>query len=250
MSLRLPWLGAEPDAPFPSPATALRHPNGLLAAGGDLGVHRLLAAYRSGIFPWYGPGEPILWWSPDPRCVFHTDRLHLPRRLARQFAASTWQVVADRDFAGVVDACAAPRGDHAGTWIVPEMREAYLRLHRAGHAHSVEVYDADVRVGGLYGVAVGRMFFAESMYSARSNGSKAALFGLARRLAGWGWPLVDAQVSSPHLCTLGAQELPRSAFLATVRQQVAAPWPPGDWATAFGAVAVADLADPARVRQR
>jgi leucyl/phenylalanyl-tRNA--protein transferase len=250
MSLRLPWLGPDPEAPFPSPATALRHPNGLLAAGGDLGVQRLLAAYRGGIFPWYGPGEPILWWSPDPRCVFHTDRMHVPRRLARQLAASAWHVVADRAFAQIIDACAAPRDAHGGTWIVPEMREAYLRLHRAGHAHSIEVHDGDTLVGGLYGVAIGRMFFAESMFSARSNGSKAALLGLAHRLREWAWPLMDAQVPSPHLFTLGAQEMPRTAFLAAVRQRVAEPCPPGLWADAFGQLAVASLADPERARRR
>ncbi len=242
MSLRLPWLGADPRSPFPDPATALRHPNGLLAAGGDLSLPRLLAAYAQGIFPWYGPGEPILWWSPDPRCVFHTDRMHLPRRLSRSFRASAWTVVADRDFAAVVDACAAPRPGSHGTWIVREMREAYLALHHAGHAHSIEVFDGDERVGGLYGVALGRMFFAESMYSARSGGSKAALLGLARRLREWGWPLVDAQVPSAHLFTLGAQEMPRATFLRELPARVAAAEPAGDWRARFGVLPVAALA--------
>jgi leucyl/phenylalanyl-tRNA--protein transferase len=242
VTLRLPWLGDEPLAPFPPASEALRHPNGLLAAGGDLSLPRLLKAYAQGIFPWYGPGEPILWWSPDPRCVFHTDRMHLPRRQARSFARSTWRVVADRDFPAVIDACAAPRPGSHGTWIVREMREAYVALHRAGYAHSIEAYDGEERVGGLYGVAVGRMFFAESMYSARSGGSKAALFGLARRLREWGWPLVDAQVPSEHLATLGAQELPRAEFLRCLPAAVGAHDPPGPWGARFGELPVAALA--------
>jgi leucyl/phenylalanyl-tRNA--protein transferase len=242
--LRLPWLGEDPRAPFPDPAGALRHPNGLLAAGGDLSVPRLLAAYAQGIFPWYGPGEPILWWSPDPRCVFHTDRMHLPRRQARSFRASPWTVVADRDFGAVIDACAAPRPGAQGTWIVREMREAYLALHEAGFAHSIEVFDGAERVGGLYGVALGRMFFAESMYSARSGGSKAALFALARRLREWGWPLLDAQVPSAHLFTLGAQEMPRASFLRQLPSLVLAEAPAGDWRARFGTLPVAALARP------
>jgi leucyl/phenylalanyl-tRNA--protein transferase len=244
MSLRLPWLGAEATAPFPDPASARRHPNGLLAAGGDLSITRLLSAYRQGIFPWFGAGEPILWWTPDPRCVFHTDRMHQPRRLARSFARSRWTVLADRDFEAVIDACAAPRESHGGTWIVPEMREAYRAMHTAGHAHSIEVFDGDQRIGGLYGVALGRMFFAESMYSARSGGSKAALLGLARRLREWGWPLIDAQVPNPHLFTLGAQQMPRTDFLAAVAGLVAAAEPAGSWQSRFGTLPVAALAGP------
>ncbi len=244
MSLRLPWLGDSADAPFPAPASALRHPNGLLAAGGDLSVPRLLAAYRSGIFPWYGPGEPILWWSPDPRCVFHTTRMHLPRRLARTLAASTWQVVADTRFAAVIDACAAPREAHAGTWIVPEMRSAYLALHEAGFAHSIEVLDGAELVGGLYGVSLGRIFFAESMFSARSAGSKAALLGLATRLREWGWPLIDAQVPSPHLYTLGAQTMAREAFLQQLPQLLDGSAPAGHWRQRFGNLAVEGIGRP------
>jgi leucyl/phenylalanyl-tRNA--protein transferase len=244
MTLRLPWLADDPRAPFPPPGEALRHPNGLLAAGGDLSLPRLLRAYATGIFPWYGPGEPILWWSPDPRCVFHSDRMHLPRRQARIFARSPWTVVADRDFAAVIDACAAPREGSHGTWIVREMREAYLALHRAGHAHSIEVLDGAERVGGLYGVALGRMFFAESMYSARSGGSKAALLGLARRLREWGWPLLDAQVPSDHLSTLGAREMPRAEFLRALPALVGAAEPVGDWVARFGELPVAALASP------
>jgi leucyl/phenylalanyl-tRNA---protein transferase len=244
MTLRLPWLADDPRGAFPPAHEALRHPNGLLAAGGDLSLPRLLTAYRGGIFPWYGPGEPILWWSPDPRCVFHTARMHLPRRLARSFAHSRWTVVADRDFDAVIDACAAPRAGSSGTWIVREMREAYVGLHRAGHAHSIEVFDGAERVGGLYGVALGRTFFAESMYSARNDGSKAALLGLARRLRDWGWPLIDAQVPSGHLFTLGAQEMPRADFLRELAGLVAADEAPGPWAGRFGSLPVAALASP------
>lgn len=242
MSLRLPWLGEDPRSPFPDPADALPHPNGLLAAGGDLSVTRLLAAYRRGIFPWYGPGEPILWWSPDPRCVFHTDRMHLARRLARSFGRMAWTVLANRDFAAVVDACAAPRPGSHGTWILREMREAYVDLHRAGYAHSIEVFDGAERVGGLYGVALGRMFFAESMYSARSGGSKAALFGLARRLHEWGWPLLDAQVPNAHLASLGARAMPRAQFMHALPGLVAADAAAGRWETRFGELPVAALA--------
>ncbi len=241
MNLRLPWLGDAIDAPFPVPATALRHPNGLLAAGGDLSVPRLLAAYRSGIFPWYGPGEPILWWSPDPRCVFHTDRMHVPRRLARTLAASPWQVVADTRFGAVIDACAVPREAHAGTWIVPEMRHAYVALHEAGFAHSIEVFDGDALVGGLYGVSLGRVFFAESMFSARSGGSKAALLGLAARLREWGWPLIDAQVPSPHLFTLSGQTMPRETFLRQLPLLLDGFAPAGHWRQRFGRLAVSAL---------
>jgi leucyl/phenylalanyl-tRNA--protein transferase len=241
MQIQLPWLGEAPQAPFPAASLALRQPNGLLAVGGDLSTPRLLNAYRSGIFPWYGPGEPILWWSPDPRCVFYTERMHVPRRLARSLTRSTWTVSADQDFAAVIDACAAPRGAGTGTWITPEMRAAYLALHQAGHAHSIEVRDADTLVGGLYGVAVGCMFFAESMFSVRSNGSKAALLALARDLRRHGWPLIDAQVPSDHLFTLGAQTMRRPAFLVDVAKLVAQPGLAGNWQSRFGRIPAAEL---------
>lgn len=210
--LPVPWLEHDANAPFPPVSRALREPNGLLAAGGDLSVARLLRAYAHGAFPWFMPGEPILWWSPDPRCVFRTDAMHVPRRLARTLRKLPWRVEANRRFAAVIDACAAPRDGHGGTWITAEMRRAYLALHAAGHAHSVEVLAGDRLVGGLYGVAVGRAFFAESMYSAERHASKVALLALAARLAALGRPLIDAQVASLHLYTLGAELMPRAEF--------------------------------------
>jgi len=243
VSLRLPWLGQDPASGFPPAERALVRPNGLLAAGGDLSTPRLLDAYRHGIFPWYSEGEPVLWWTPDPRCVFGTDRVHLSRRFLRALRKSDWVVRADQAFERVVAACAAPREDGGGTWITADMTRAYVDLHRAGHAHSIEVLDAkgDL-VGGLYGVSIGRMMFAESMFSAAPGGSKVALIALARDLAARGFPLIDAQMPNPHLHTLGALEMPRSAFLARVHDLVRLPEPVGSWEARFGARAACSLA--------
>lgn len=243
MSLRLPWLSADPDAPFPLVATALREPDGLLAAGGDLSPARLLNAYRHGIFPWYSDDQPVLWWSPDPRTVFRTDAVHLSRRFRRQLRNSGWVARADTRFADVLDACAdVPRPGQRGTWITDEMREAYCDLHRLGHAHSVEVFDDGSQlVGGIYGVAVGRMFFGESMVSLASGGSKAALAALACRLSAWGWPLIDAQVENPHLIRSGAESWPRERFLREVEARVAETGLIDAWTSAFGALPLHDL---------
>jgi len=240
--IRIPILHPGSDEAFPAVETALREPNGLLAAGGDLGPARLLQAYAQGIFPWFSPGEPILWWSPDPRMVFATDAMHVPRRLARWLSGCDWRIEADRDFAGVMRACAAPRDGHAGTWITRSMLAAYLRLHELGHAHSIEVYANDALVGGIYGVAVGRMFYGESMFSRESGGSKVALLALARRLRDWGWPLLDAQVSSAHLQTLGACEWPRARFCARIAELVREPGKAGSWCGEFDALNPAALA--------
>jgi leucyl/phenylalanyl-tRNA--protein transferase len=242
--LRLPLLDADPGAPFPPAGTALRDPAGLLAFGGDLSPQRLLGAYAHGIFPWYSDGQPILWWSPDPRMVFRTGAVHLSRRFRRTLRGLPWIATADTAFDEVVAACAGiPRRGQHGTWITAEMRAAYGALHRLGHAHAIEVRDDGGRlVGGLYGVAVGRMFFAESMFSARSGGSKAALAALASRLAGWGWPLVDAQVENAHLRTLGAEAWPRERFLGEVARLAAMAAPAGSWTERFGALRVAALA--------
>lgn len=243
MSQRPVLLPADPQAPFPPVELALRQPDGLLALGGDLSVPRLLNAYRHGIFPWFSEGQPILWWSPDPRMVFRTDGVRLSTRFRRGLRRSRWQVRADTAFDRVVDRCAGvPRPGQRGTWITPAMREAYLALHRLGHAHSVEAFDADHLVGGIYGVAIGRMFFGESMFSDASGGSKVALAALARRLREWGWPLIDAQVENPHLTALGAESVPRARFVAEVAALAAQPAAAGAWTAAFGALSAASLA--------
>ncbi|MFT4248995.1 MAG: leucyl/phenylalanyl-tRNA--protein transferase [Pseudomonas sp.] len=239
-------LSPSPDAPFPPAETALAQPDGLLAVGGDLAPQRLLNAYASGIFPWFSEGQPILWWSPDPRMVFRTDGVRLSSRFRRGLRGNTWHICADTRFAEVIDACAdSPRPGQDGTWITAGMREAYLALHRLGHAHSVEVFDGDALVGGIYGVAIGQAFFGESMFSGRSGGSKVALAALAHRLRQWGWPLIDAQVENPHLLSLGAEAWPRERFLAHVRELGGRPEPPGPWTRRFGQLAAAALAVPA-----
>ncbi|AXK71801.1 leucyl/phenylalanyl-tRNA--protein transferase [Lysobacter sp. TY2-98] len=241
-ALRLPWLDARPDAPFPDPSTALREPDGLLAVGGDLHPLRLLTAYRAGIFPWFSEGEPPLWWSPDPRTVFRTDHVATSRRFRRGLRHCDWIVRADSAFETVIDRCAgiARRGQR-GTWITVGMRDAYVQLHRLGHAHSVEAWDGDRLVGGIYGVAIGRMFFGESMFSQRPDGSKVAIAGLAHRLTGWGWPLIDAQVENPHLLTLGAERWARSDFLDAVRELVDLPDREGTWTETFGDLPAREL---------
>lgn len=243
-------LGPDPGAPFPDPSSALREPDGLLAIGGDLKPRRLLNAYANGIFPWYSQGQPLLWWSPDPRAVFTTDGVHLSSRFRRELRRSDWTVVADRAFDQVVLACAtAPgRGGH-GTWITDAMRSAYSTLHALGHAHSIEVLDGESRlVGGLYGVAVGRMFFGESMFSGKSGGSKLALAALARTLHGWGWPLLDAQVENAHLRRLGMQAWPRPRFIDEARRLTAQPGRIGSWHEAFGVQPAASFAAAAGAR--
>ncbi len=241
-ALQLPALGADPASPFPPASSALREPDGLLAVGGDLSPVRLLAAYRHGIFPWFSDGQPILWWSPDPRMVFATDGVRLSSRFRRALRRSAWTLRADTAFAAVAAACATvPRPGQHGTWITAGMRAAYGELHRLGHAHSVEVFDGDALVGGIYGVALGRMFFGESMFSGRPGGSKIALAGLARRLRGWGWPLVDAQVESAHLVSLGAHAMPREEFLRAIAGLVDPP-APGSWTARFGRLPAAELA--------
>jgi leucyl/phenylalanyl-tRNA--protein transferase len=230
--IRLPELDPATPTRFPDPRTALREPNGLLAFGGDLSPARLLAAYGHGIFPWYGEGEPILWWSPDPRCVFRTEALRINRSLRRQLRGKPWRLSVDSAFEAVIRACAAPREGHAGTWILPGMIAAYTELHRLGHAHSVEVWDGARLVGGIYGVAVGRLFCGESMFSAESGGSKLALVALAGLLRQWGWPLIDAQVANAHTLGLGAEEISRERFLHEAARLTALPGRTGSWADA------------------
>ena len=236
------------DSPFPPAELALHEPDGLLAVGGDLSPIRLLNAYAGGIFPWFSDGQPLLWWSPDPRMVFRTDGVHLSSRFRRALRGSDWRVRADTAFPEVMQACAqAPRPGQDGTWITDDMLAAYLQLHRLGYAHSVEVYDGDALVGGIYGVAIGRMFFGESMFSGRSGGSKIALAALARTLSGWGWPLIDAQVENPHLVRMGAERLERAPFLAQVRRLVREPADVGPWTRGFGEFPASTVAEPAGV---
>lgn len=240
--LPIPWLSADPHAPFPPAPRALRDPNGLLAAGGDLQATRLLNAYRHGIFPWYSEGQPLLWWCPDPRAVFRTDGLLLPRRFRRDLRKHDWLIRVDSDFQAVVAACAkTPRSDQDGTWITDAMQAAYLELHRQGHAHSVEVFAGERLVGGIYGVTIGRMFFGESMFSAESGGSKAAIAALAKILRDWSWPLIDAQVDNPHLRSLGAELWPRPRFLAEVASLCAESGRPGCWSAEIEPFAVSKL---------
>lgn len=241
---RLPisLLGAEPESPFPPAEHALREPNGLLAAGGDLSPVRLLNAYRQGVFPWFGEGQPILWWSPDPRVVFDTSRFSLSTRMRRSLRTSDWILRADTAFARVLSACAAtPRPGQDGTWITADMADSYVRLHRLGHAHSVEVFAGESLVGGIYGVAIGRMFFGESMFSGQSGGSKVALAGLARLLAQWGWPLIDAQVENNHLLSLGARLVPRSEFLRSIRALATQEGRLGPWTASMPGMAATEL---------
>ncbi len=243
MSRHLPFLLDDaPDAPFPDPRLALRHPDGLLAIGGDLSPQRLLNAYRTGVFPWYSEGQPLLWWSPDPRTVFRTDGVHLSSRFRRQLRGSDWVLRADTAFAQVMTACAsAPRPGQDGTWITTSMLHAYIQLHQRGHAHSLEVWAGNALVGGIYGVAIGQMFFGESMFSAASGGSKAALAGLARVLRGWGWPLIDAQVDNDHLGRMGAEQWPRADFLEQVDRLVQRDQAAGSWAARIGTLPVSIL---------
>jgi leucyl/phenylalanyl-tRNA--protein transferase len=216
---QLYWIGTGRIASdFPDPAVALREPDGLLAAGGDLGIERLLDAYRRGIFPWYSAGQPILWWSPDPRTVLTPAALHVSRSLRRTLAKRVYRCSVDRAFAAVIHACAAPRADDNGTWLSADMIQAYVALHRAGHAHSVEAWVGEELAGGLYGVAIGRAFFGESMFAHRADASKVALVHLANCLRQWDYRLIDCQVDSPHLRSLGATQMPRHEFIAQLEE--------------------------------
>jgi leucyl/phenylalanyl-tRNA---protein transferase len=209
------WLSPDdPPERFPPHDAALRDPPGLLAAGGDLTFERLLAAYQRGIFPWYSPGQPVLWWSPDPREVLLPQEFHYSRSLLRSLRTSGFQWCEDRDFAAVVAACAAPRSRSPGTWITPEMSAAYCGLHRRGLAHSYEIWRADRLVGGVYGVRLGRVFFGESMFSRERDASKAALAGLVEHSATLGIDLIDCQLPSAHLRSLGSRAMPRGQFLS------------------------------------
>ncbi|WP_420598145.1 leucyl/phenylalanyl-tRNA--protein transferase [Neptuniibacter sp.] len=213
----IPWLQNSSD-PFPSVNEALVDPNGLLAAGGGLTKQRLISAYRSGIFPWYSPGEPVLWWSPDPRCVLIPDQLHISRSMRKRLKRKDYEVCFDRDFPAVIEACSEPRGDEEGTWITREMKQAYCSLHEQGLAHSIEVYIDNQLVGGLYGIAMGKLFFGESMFSRFRDASKIAFIKMVEQLRNWGYVLIDCQVSNDHLFSLGATEIARDEFMSYLDQ--------------------------------
>ena len=223
----IPFL--EPDEPFPPVEFALRDPNGLLAAGADLSPERLIDAYARGIFPWFGDDDPLLWWSPDPRMVLHVGELRVSRSLRRVIRSGRFIVTLDTAFPAVMAGCAEPRVDQDGTWITAEMTAAYVRLAALGFAHSVEAWVDGALAGGLYGVAVGRMFFGESMFTRVSDASKVAFVHLVRQLERWDMPLVDCQMSTRHLASLGAREIPRAEFVRDVARLVRQPAVPAPW---------------------
>ncbi|HET7651195.1 MAG TPA: leucyl/phenylalanyl-tRNA--protein transferase [Gammaproteobacteria bacterium] len=229
---QLAWI--RPDDPpdtFPDPRGALREPDGLLAAGGDLSPARLLYAYRHGIFPWYSAGQPILWWCPDPRAVLFPDALHISHSLRKTLRKADYRVTLDCAFPDVIRGCAATlRGNSApGTWITPEMQLAYTELHRLGHAHSVEVWADGKLVGGVYGVSMGRVFFGESMFSRQANASKIALAWLTRQLSAWHYKVMDCQVASPHLERLGSTLISRTEFLSLLDRHASMDGHTGRW---------------------
>ena len=223
----LAWL--ERGDPFPPVERALHSPNGLLAAGGELSVERLLEAYRRGIFPWYSGGQPPLWWSPDPRMVLYCAELRVSRSLAKSTRNKGYEVRIDTAFGEVLRGCAAPRKDEAATWLGADMRAAYARLHAEGYAHSFETWRGAELVGGLYGVALGRMFYGESMFSRATDASKVALVELVQVLTARGFPVIDCQMHTPLLESLGAREIPRRQFLRAITGLVNYPEPPMKW---------------------
>lgn len=223
----IPWL--RPRDPFPPVDRALQEPNGLLAAGGDLAPERLVLAYRRGIFPWFNRGDPILWWSPDPRMVLFPGELKVSRSLRKRLKSRDYEVSSDSAFREVMEACAEPRRGQAGTWIHPAMVAAYSRLHEAGLAHSVETWIGGRLAGGLYGVALGRAFFGESMFARETDASKIALVALVRQLARWRFGLIDCQMNTPHLASFGAREVPRAEFSLRLAELVNYPGIVGRW---------------------
>ncbi len=223
----IPWLG--PNEPFPPVDQAVANPNGLLAAGGDLSTPRLIDAYRQGIFPWFSDDQPILWWSPDPRMVLYPAELRISRSLRKTLRSTRFEVRADTAFRDVILGCSMPRRGQDGTWITGHMVDAYCALHKEGLAHSIETWLDGTLVGGLYGVAIGRAFFGESMFTRATDASKVALVTLVRQLELWGFGLVDCQMNTAHLSSFGAREIPRAEFTRRLRElihypPVRAPW--------------------------
>jgi len=224
----LTWLQRD-SLTFPPLEKALQEPNGLLAAGGDLAPERLIRAYRHGCFPWYQDGQPLLWWSPDPRTVLFPEELHVSRSLTKTLRQGTFEITFDQAFDAVIAACAGPRDYADGTWITSPMQAAYRELHQRGIAHSVEVRSNGELVGGLYGLAMGRLFFGESMFSHVSNASKAGFVSLVQQLREWGFVMIDCQMPTQHLQSFGARAIPRklfSEYLETYLDQTStAVWP-------------------------
>lgn len=231
--LNLPQLDADPGAPFPASRQALAAPNGLLAWGGDLHPERLLSAYRAGIFPWYTENEPLLWWSPAPRCVIYPADIHVSKRTRRRYNTGRYTLSADTDFVGVIRACAKNRGDTGDTWITGGMLDAYCRLHRRGDAHSVEAWHDGQLAGGIYGLAIGSVFFGESMFTHHTDAGKITLIALCKHLERGSFGMLDCQVSNPHLLRMGAVEIPRWEFEQQLSEGVSAVRPTGPWTEAF-----------------
>jgi leucyl/phenylalanyl-tRNA--protein transferase len=223
----IPWL--EPHDPFPPVATALREPDGLLAAGADLSETRLIDAYSKGIFPWFSEGQPLLWWSPDPRMVLFPPELRISRSLAKRLRRRDYEIRTDTCFETVMRACAAPRAGQDGTWITTDMIAAYSALSRRGIAHSVETWVDGELAGGLYGIALGRMFYGESMFARAADASKLALAHLVRQLQRLDFGMIDCQMKTAHLASFGAREIPRSEFMLKLQELVNYPMQSGEW---------------------
>ena len=223
-------LDENPNTPFPDVSLAEKEPDGLLAVGGDLTPQRLIQAYQLGIFPWFTEGEPILWWSPDPRTVLYPEKIRISRSLRKTLRKKVYRVSFDHNFDDVIQGCAAPRDDSPGTWLVPEMIEAYHQQHQLGLAHSVEVWKNDQLVGGLYGMAIGGVFFGESMFSRARDSSKVALVYLSKQLQEWGFKMIDCQVYTRHLASLGAEEIPRQLFCRDLHSWTRLEGRIGSWA--------------------
>ena len=225
------------NTPFPPVEQALRQPNGLLAAGADLSPTRLLEAYRSGIFPWFSDGDPILWWSPDPRMVLFPAEFKISRTLRKTLLRGQYQMRCDTAFEQVMRACSQPRDGQNGTWIQEEVIAAYLRLHKAGYAHSIETWMDGELVGGLYGVSMGRMFYGESMFSRKTDASKIALAYLAAQLKRWNVGMIDCQMNTPHLASLGAREITRKEFIIRLQELIHYPYLSSPWFLDDGLIA-------------
>lgn len=236
MSDLLAWIDSEFSGgdPFPDPLPADPEWEGLVAMGGNLAPDLLRTAYRRGIFPWYNPGDEILWWSPDPRLVLFPDRVRVSRSLRQRLRSGRFTVTCDRDFAAVIAACAQPRRDGLGTWLTPEMIAAYCRLHALGAAHSVEAWEGDTLAGGLYGVAIGRVFFGESMFHRRADASKVCLVTLCEWLREWNYELIDCQLQTPHLERMGAEEVSRREFIRLLQRWRDAEPSPDAWRPGVG----------------